>query len=119
MRGECKVLPLQFDLRELDLFGVLALASEWGLPVLKAYCIERLGSTLTVDTVCATLIGARSLLEDYRGGRSGADALLQEIVGKCLAFIETNAWGVLQSEGFLRLPKESVVAIISSSKVRG
>lgn len=98
---------------------MLSLASEWGLPVLKAYCIEQLGSTLTVDTVCATLIGALSLLEDYRGGRGAADTPLQEIVAKCQAFIESNARGVLQSDGFLRLSKESVVAIISSSKVRG
>lgn len=97
------------------MFHVLALCSEFGLPILQTYCVGHLAQNLTVDSVCSTLIGAHSSLEESKGGRT--EATLQEIVQKCLKFIEANAAAVFQLDGFMQLSKELLIAVISSSKV--
>ena len=49
----------------------------------------------------------------------GVSSTLEEIMEKCFGFIEANTKDVFQSDHFLELPKELLVAIVSSSKVTG
>ena len=105
------LLP-QIDLCREDTFQILSLCTEFGLPVLKTYCIEHLGSTLTVDSVCDTLVGAHTSLETNQGDRT-----LQEIVQKCLKFVEGNTRAVFQSKGFLHLSKGVVITLVSRNEV--
>lgn len=46
------------------------------------------------------------------------ETTFQEIVRKCLGFIEANTKAVFQSPGFLQVSREQLTAIISSNKVR-
>ena len=108
-------LPLsQINLQNEDVFEVLSLCGEFGLPVLQAYCMEHLGTTLTVDSVCPTLIGAHSSMKVPSSSREIGEGIVQ----KCLSFIETNTRAVFQSDQFIRLPKELLIIIIASSKVQ-
>ena len=104
----------QISLQDEDVFEVLSLCGEFGLPLLQAYCIEHLGTTLTVESVCPTLIGAHSSMKVSSSSREIGEGIVQ----KCLAFIETNTRAVFQSDHFTGLPKELLITIISSSKVR-
>ena len=104
----------QINLQNEDVFEVLSLCGEFGLPVLQAYCMEHLGTTLTVDSVCPTLIGAHSSMKVSSSSREIGEGIVQ----KCLSFIEANTRAVFQSDHFIRLPKELLITIISSSKVQ-
>lgn len=50
---------------------------------------------------------------------SGVSVMLKQIMERCFGFIEANTRDVFQSDHFLRLPKELLIAIISSNKVTG
>ena len=104
---------LQIDLQSEDLFEVLALCAELGLPVLKSYCIDQLRDTLTVDSVCTDLIGAHSAL----GKNVEGDGTLQQIVQMCLKFIDANTDAVIRSDGFMELPREVLTSVVSGMEV--
>ena len=109
--------PFQIDLRKEELLQVLSLCMEFGLPMLRVHCIEHLSETLNTEKVCSILIGAQSALMESESKGDGMESTFQEIVQKCLGFIEANTKAVFQSPGFLQLSKEQLTAIISSNKV--
>ena len=86
---------------------------EFGLPELKAFCVDKLTNEITADTVCTTLINLRSCL----GSVPDENSLVEEVQRGCFEFIESNTRAVFKSKGFLQLSKENVLAIIQSSKV--
>ncbi len=106
-------LTPQIDLQSEDLFEVLALCAELGLPVLKSFCVDQLRDTLTVDSVCASLSGAHSKL----GKSTEGDGTLKEIVQTCLKFIDANSDAVLWSDGFFELPRTVLISVVSSMEV--
>ena len=110
-------LSAQIDLRKEDLFQVLSLCTEFGLQVLRVHCIEHLAETLSTENVCSTLIGAQSALTESESEGDGMESTFQEIVRKCLGFIEANTKAVFQSPGFMQVSREQLTAIISSNKV--
>ena len=103
------------NLWDQDIFQVLSLCSEFGLPALKDHCIEHLSGSLTVADVCPMVTKMDTLLQGCTS--EGIVSSLQEIVEKCFVFIESNSKLVLQSDGFLDLSKESLITVISSDKV--
>lgn len=105
----------KMNLWDQDIFQVLSLCSEFGLPALKEHCIEYLSGSLTVADVCPMLTKMDTLLQGCTS--EGIVSSLQEIVEKCFAFIESNSKLVLQSDGFVDLSKESLIIVISSDKL--
>ena len=93
------------------------LCSEFGLPILQTYCIEHFDTALSTDSVCSSLIKAHSSMQASSSKDSGVSVMLKQIMERCFGFIEANTRDVFQSDHFLRLPKELLVAIISSNKV--
>ena len=44
--------------------------------------------------------------------------MVREVEQACVDYIESNTRAVFKSKGFLQLPKETLLSIIQSSKVR-
>lgn len=88
-------------------------ALEFGLPELKAHCLNNVASGITADTACTTLITARSSL----GNIADEGSVAREVEQCCVDYIERNSRAVFKSKGFLQLPKETLLSIIQSSKV--
>lgn len=87
-------------------------ALEFGLSELRDYCVEKLTSGITADSVCSILNTVHRGL-GVPDGSSTAD----EIETHCVDYIEHNTSAVFRSKGFLQLSKESLMLIIQSSKV--
>jgi hypothetical protein len=88
-------------------------ALEFGLPELKAHCLENLANAITADTVCTALMMAHSSL----GNITDKSNAVQEVEECCMEFIESNTCAVFTSKGFLKLPKGTLLTIIQSTKL--
>ena len=62
------------------------------------------------------MLGANTLLVGNK--EDGLKSVVEQIVQECVCYIESHTRAVFQSKGFLELPKEVLVAIISNNKVR-
>lgn len=89
-------------------------ALEFGLPELQAHCLEKLANSITADTVCTTLLLARSSLGNIIADKNNA---VHEVEECCMKFIEANTCAVFKSKGFLKLQKDTLLTIIQSIKV--
>ena len=84
--------------------------------MLQSYLTRHVISHLTHNTVCQTLVGASSLMKT-----SCDDSLklaLKQIAQESLAYIMAHIRTIFQGRGFLDLPKDVFVGIISSNEVR-
>lgn len=92
----------------------IAATLEFGLPELKTHCLHMLTTGITADTACTTLIAARLNL----GTIADESNVVREVEEACVDYIQSNTRTVFKSKGFLQLPKETLLSIIQSSKVR-
>lgn len=97
-----------------SLIQTIVASVEFGLPELKVFCVQKLTNEITADNACTTLINLRSSL----GNIPDENSLVEEIQRCCIEFVESNTRAVFKSKGFLQLPKEILLSIIRSSKVR-
>ena len=106
----------QLELHNADLLGLLEVCQELGLPRLQAACLEYLSLSLEASTVCP-LLGEVDALIGSSSDRP--NAAFSSVRDACMQFIERRAREVVRTESFLKLPKEALICVVRSDKVRG
>ena len=105
----------QLELHNADLLGLLEVCQELGLPRLQAACLEYLSLSLEASTVCPLLGEVDALI----GSPSDhPNAAFSSVRDACMQFIERRAREVVRTESFLKLPKEALICVVRSDKVR-
>lgn len=96
-------------------FSLLQVCAEFGLPLLQSYLTRHVISHLTNTTVCQTLVGASSLMKNSRD--ESLKLALKQIAQESRAFLIANGRAIFEGKGFLDLPKETFVGVISSNEL--
>lgn len=110
-------LPLQVSKHHEAPFSLLQVCAEFGLPLLQSYLTRHVISHLTLETVCQTLVGASSLMQNSRDRDESLRLALKQIAQESNSYIISHARAVFQGRGYLDLPKETFIGIISSNEV--
>ena len=96
-------------------FSLLQVCAEFGLPLLQSYLTRHVISHLTLETVCQTLVGASSLMKTSRD--DSLKLALKQIAQESNAYVISHARAIFQGRGYLDLPKDTFIGIISSNEV--
>ncbi|XP_078701268.1 uncharacterized protein LOC144927600 isoform X1 [Branchiostoma floridae x Branchiostoma belcheri] len=105
----------KMTLKDATVFEVLVIAQDMGVPDLQYSCEEHISSQLTVHNACFFLANALSTVPTLT--TKGGATEIHPLVTRCLNFIEENAEDCLRTEGFLQLPKEPVIRLVSSDQL--
>ena len=92
------------------MFQVLELCSIFGLSSLESHCVDRIMSQLNTSNVCSVLSMAGNLVQK-------GSVCFNNVVDRCVMYIELHAKEVVDTEGFLQLSRDCLIQLISSDKV--
>lgn len=95
-----------------DVFDILAVASDLGIARLVNQCQEYILSSLNIHNACLYFPSAVNLQT-----RGGSDEMSSTFVEQFTRFIGERAVDCFKSESFLKLPKESLIQLISSDHI--
>lgn len=90
---------------------MLRIAEDLEVTDLQQACEQYFMDNLSVDNASEFLADAMS--DSRAKGSEGVSSL----VDKCIAFMEENAEEIVKTEGFLLLPKSSIIRLVSSNQV--
>ncbi|XP_065581334.1 uncharacterized protein LOC136040871 [Artemia franciscana] len=102
----------KITLFEGTVIEMMMLASEMGIEDLRGSCETFISSSLSVKNACFYLVKAIEI-QDQSAGSSGAKCPLP-FIEKCIGYIGENASECMKTEGFLNLPKDVLIRLISS-----
>ncbi|XP_029179236.2 uncharacterized protein LOC114977880 [Acropora millepora] len=91
-------------------FEMLRIAEDLEVTDLQQACEQYFMDNLSVDNASEFLADAMS--DSRAKGSEGVSSL----VDKCIAFMEENAEEIVKTEGFLLLPKSSIIRLVSSNQ---
>ena len=89
---------------------MLELCSIFGLSSLESHCVDRIMSQLNTNNVCSVLSMAGNLVQK-------GSVCFNNVVDRCVMYIELHAKEVVDTEGFLQLSRDCLIQLISSDKV--
>ena len=101
---------LQIEVGTPEVFQVLELCSIFGLSSLESHCVDRIMSQLNTSNVCSVLSMAGNLVQK-------GSVCFNNVVDRCVMYIELHAKEVVDTEGFLQLSRDCLIQLISSDKV--
>ena len=90
---------------------MLRIAEDLEITDLQLACEQYFMDNLSIENAAEFLADAMFLSKDT--GTGGVSSL----VDKCIGFMEDNAEEVINTEGFLLLPKPAMIRLVSSDQV--
>ena len=101
------------ELHSSTAFEMLRIAEDLEISDLQLACEQYFIDNLSAENASEFLADAMSLSKGA-GSSSGG---MSSLVDKCIDFMEENGEEVINSEGFLLLPKRAMTRLVSSDQV--
>jgi hypothetical protein len=106
------IICLQINLVIESIFDILQLANELGVVDLQQQCVSFVTKQINPETATQLLILASRQKESVRASDPG-----RSIIQCCIEYVEEKAEDVVVTRGFLELPKQVVIRLVTSNKV--
>jgi hypothetical protein len=105
------IICLQINLVIESIFDILQLANELGVVDLQQQCVSFVTKQINPETATQLLILASRQKESVRASDPG-----RSIIQCCIEYVEEKAEDVVVTRGFLELPKQVVIRLVTSNK---